>query len=94
MGSLPESYSDPLDLLEVLVLSPILTTGRKIFFLLVALQEGTQQVLIVRELGFWKPKSFRISEEDGSQTFSIQGAPYAIIDNTMLFAYLLHLSHS
>ena len=30
MGSLPESYSDPLDLLEVLVLSPILTTGRKI----------------------------------------------------------------
>ena len=32
MGSLPESYSDPLDLLEVLVLSPILTTGRKIFF--------------------------------------------------------------
>ena len=32
VGSLPESYSDPLDLLEVLVLSPILTTGRKIFF--------------------------------------------------------------
>ena len=30
MGSLPESYSDPLDLLEVLVLSPILTTGRKV----------------------------------------------------------------
>ena len=30
VGSLPESYSDPLNLLEVLVLSPILTTGRKI----------------------------------------------------------------
>ena len=30
MGSLPESYSDRLDLLEVLVLSPILTTGRKV----------------------------------------------------------------
>lgn len=30
MGSLLESYSDPFDLLEVLVLSPILTTGRKI----------------------------------------------------------------
>ena len=42
MGSLPETYSDPLDLLEVLVLSPILTTGRKFFFLLVALQESTQ----------------------------------------------------
>ena len=30
VGSLPESYSDPLNSLEVLVLSPILTTGRKI----------------------------------------------------------------
>lgn len=67
MGSLPESYSDPLDLLEVLVLSPILTTGRKIFFfLLVALQEGAQQVLMIRELAFWKAKSFWISEENGS----------------------------
>ena len=32
MGSLPESYSDPLDLLEVLVLSPIYNHWYENFF--------------------------------------------------------------
>ena len=65
MGSLPESYSDPLDLLEVLVLSPILTTGRKIISIS-GLTGRCQQVLMIRELAFWKAKSFWISEENGS----------------------------
>ena len=64
MGSLPESYSDPLDLLEVLVLSPILTTGRKVISISGLTGRCTtsfnESWLLMRAKSFW------ISEENGS----------------------------
>jgi len=96
VGSLPESYSDPLDLLKVLVFSPILTTGRKIISISGLTGRCTASLNNPR-VGFLEAQEFQDVGGRCEPNFFRGTLIPLLITSCMLFAhiiYLLHLSHS